>query len=67
MSDREESRILWGRDYDAIAFGFVLGTLTNMALSAAGVPTWGGLLLTAALVATWIGLALRMTRDVEGR
>ena len=58
----EANRILWGRDWDAIAFGYVIGACLTLALREAGVPAAYVALTVGGVVATWIGIALRMTR-----
>lgn len=58
----ESNRILWGRDWDAIAFGFVLGASLTLGLRETGMHAGYVVLMVGAIVATWVGLAVRMTR-----
>ena len=58
----EESSILWGRDWDAIAFGYVIGACCTLGLRESGVPAAYVVMTVGAIVATWIAVAVRMTR-----
>ena len=61
----EENRILWGRDWDAIAFGFTLGASITLGLRESGMDAGYVALMVGGILATWIGLAIRMTRGAN--